>query len=458
MMKYYKQQQYYKIKMNISTISFIMRKAILLSAIFFFIQLFSCKKDGELTPDFDNGNLSINFVDTFSLQTTVLAEDSLRTDLSIYNLLGLYNDPIFGPMSSSIYANVALSGASTDFGTSVVIDSVVLTLDYVELYGDTATPMSINVYELTAPLVTSTNYYSNTFTSYQSTSLASSTFIPNLKDSILTTVDSVMHKPHLRIKLTNSTFLTNLANGSPYADNTAFSSVFKGIYITTADSVGNTTLTPGAGSIASFDINSSLSTITVYYNNSLADSLQESFKINSETTKYSRFAHNYAGTDVLKHINNDPTKDTTVTYVSTMAGVKTKIEMPTIKELAKNGSIIINKAELVFTIANNTEGDFDEAISSLSLVGTNSAGETIFLPDFYEGLDYYGGTLVNGGSSKTYTFNISRHIQQLLYHSTTDYELYLLANGGSTTAKRSVISSEKNVISKIRLNITYSKL
>ena len=72
-----------------------MRKAILLSAIFFLVQLFSCKKDGELSPDFDSGNLSINFTDTFSLQTSVLEEDSLRTDLSIYHLLGLYNDPIF---------------------------------------------------------------------------------------------------------------------------------------------------------------------------------------------------------------------------------------------------------------------------------------------------------------------------------------------------------------------------
>ena len=444
--------------MNIIKVDFSMRKAILLSAIFFLVQLFSCKKDGELAPDFDNGNLSINFVDTFSLKTTVLAEDSLRTDLSIYNLLGLYNDPIFGPMSSSIYANVSLSGTSTDFGTSVVIDSVVLTLDYVELYGDTATPMSINVYELTAPLATSTLYYSNTYTSFQSTPLGSSTFIPNLKDSILTAVDSVMHKPHLRIKLTNPTFITNLTNGSPYADNTAFTSVFKGLYITTADSVGNTTLLSGTGSIASFNMNSSLSTVTVYYNNSTSDSLQESFKINSETVKYSRFAHNYTGTDVIKHINNDPTKDTTLTYVSTMAGVKTKIEMPTIKELNKNGNVIINKAEIVFTITNNSEGNFDNAISSLSLVGINASGETVFLSDFYEGLDHYGGTLIDGGTSKTYTFNISRHIQQLLYHSTTDYGLYLLANGGSTTAKRSVINSEKNLVSKIRLNITYSKL
>ena len=439
-----------------------MRKAILLSAIFFLTLLFSCKKDGELSPDFDSGNLSINFTDTFSLQTKVLEEDSLRTDLSIYNLLGLYNDPIFGPVSSSIYTQVLLTGANLDFGSAPILDSVVLTLDYVELYGDTASTMTINVYKLLSDLSDNTDYYSNSYVAHEVLPLASLTFTPNLSDSVPTLYNNTTYKPHLRIKLPN-TFGIDILNNSPFTSSTDFLSFLKGFYITTQDSVTNTSISPGSGSIVSFNLNSSLSTLSIYYHYNESEKaiipLKYDFSISTDGVKYSRFAHNYAGTDVLKHITNNPTKDTTVTYVSTMAGVKTKIEMPTIKDLSKFGNIVINKAELVFTIESNSEGNFDEAISSLSLVGINSAGETVVLSDYSEIL---GGSskepLVDEGTSKTYSFKLSRHIQQLLFHSTTDYGLYLLATGGSTTAKRSVISSEKNLISKIRLNITYSKL
>ena len=147
--------------------NFYMRKAFVFSAIFFLIGLFSCKKDGELKPDFDDGGLAINFVDTFSITTKLIEEDSIRTDLSIYNLLGLYNDPIFGPMSSSIYSQVVLSGVNVDFGSdTAVLDSVVLTLDYEALYGDTASPMSINVYVLDESLNASNQYYSDYYTRF----------------------------------------------------------------------------------------------------------------------------------------------------------------------------------------------------------------------------------------------------------------------------------------------------
>jgi hypothetical protein len=446
--------------MNKITSIFLMRKAIFLSAIFFLTLLFSCKKDGELTPDFDNDNLSINFTDTFSLVTSVVEEDSIRTDLSIYNILGLYHDPIFGPVSSSIYANVALSGTNTDFGAGVSIDSVVLTLDYQGLYGDTSSLLSINVYELNAPLDEATDYYSNMYSSSQSVLLGSSTFLPNIVDSVWTAVDSTMHKPHLRIKLIDPTFITNLENGSPYIDDAAFSSVFKGLYITNTDSsIYTTTIPSNTGALAYFNLNSSLSTVTVYYNNSASDSLQESFKINSETVKYCRFAHNYANTDVIKHIAPvDPSHDPTVSYVSAMAGVKTKIEIPNIKELAQNGNIIINKAELVITIENPvvTEGDFNSPLPSLALVGINSNFESVFLPDYYEGPDYFGGVL--NTTYKTYRFNIARHIHQLAYSTEIDNGMYLIANSASILANRSVISSENSSISKIKLEITYSKL
>lgn len=433
-----------------------MRKAITLSAIFFLIGLFSCKKDGELKPDFDDGGLAISFVDTFSVTTQVVREDSLRTDLSVYNLLGLYHDPIFGPTSASIYTQVLLTGVNVDLESSTsTLDSIVLTLDYEVLYGDTAAPMSINVYELSTDLNNSNEYYSNSHTPHYSTPIGSLTFTPNLDDSVSIGFDNSKKIPHLRVKLSN-TFGQSIMNGdiqgsNDMVDNSTFTSFMKGLYITTVDSVNNTSLASGQGSILSFDMNSSLSTVTIYYN----DTSKYDFTINSEGVKYNRFDHNYTGTDIEVHLNNSITKDTTVTYVSSMAGVKTRLDIPNIKDITSNGTVVINKAEIVLTVENGSEGNFDDPVSSMSLVGIDENGDAFFIPDFFEGLDHYGGDYDE--DTKTYTFNISRHINDLIYH-TNNYGMYIIANGSAISADRSVLGSEKNSISELKLNITYSKI
>ncbi len=430
--------------MNITS-NFILRKALFLSAIFFLTFVFSCKKDGKLTPDFENSNLSINFTDTFSVNTMVVQEDSLRTDLSNTNLLGLYNDPIFGPASSSIYTQVLLTGVSVDFGVAPVLDSIVLSLDYLGFYGD-GFPMTVEVYKLTDSLDPNTDYYSNSSVARESIPLASTTFTPNLGSDLSITLDTALGNAIL--------------NNAPYADNTALESVFKGLYITVKDSVTGAIIGKKRGSIAYFDLNSANSTVSLFYHYNVLpkNSSKYDFSINSEGVKFSHFEHNYTGTDIEAHINALPTKDTTVTYVSTMSGVKTKIEIPNIKDLVNDGTVSINKAELIFTLENGTEVNLGDALSTLSLVGIDATGSAVFLPDFFEGEEHYGGVLVDEGSFKTYTFNISRHIHQLVYNTTTDYGMYLIANGSTTIANRSVLGSENSPTFKIKLEITYSKL
>ena len=449
-----------------------MRKGLVLFAIFFLTFLFSCKKDGKLSPDFDNNNLTILFTDTFSLKTSLVKEDSLRSDLAIFNLLGLYNDDLFGPTSSSIYTQVTLTGLNVDFGSATpTLDSIVLTLDYLGLYGDETTPISINVYELTDPFSTSDPYFSNdTSLAYNPVPIGSiSNIIPNLSDSVNLVFQSEIKKPHLRIKLSDAfgqSIMAADANGSnDLTDNVAFTAFMKGLYITTNETVSSTSLAAGTGSILQLDMNSEMSTVTLYYHtknktstNQLEDNnyLKYDFTINTDGVKYSQFAHNYSGKNVEKHLNNDPTRDSTVTYISRMAGVKTKLEIPNIKDIIADGNVIINKAELVLTIENLSEDNFAEAMSTLSVVGIDENGSATFIPDFFEGSDYYGGGL--DATARTYSFNIARHINDLVYSTTTDYGMYIISNGASSSPGRSVIGTDKNLVSTMKLNITYSKL
>ncbi|NQX98449.1 MAG: DUF4270 family protein [Flavobacteriales bacterium] len=440
------------------TSNLLLRKAFFLSVAFFLTFLFSCKKNGELSPDFDNGNLSVNFTDTFSIKTSLVQEDSLRTDLSTSHILGIYRDPIFGLVSSSIYSQVILTGVNVDFNAPVSsFDSIVLTLDYLGLYGDTLWPMTVNVFELSDALDKGTDNYSNTYVAHNSTPLGSTTFTPNLSDSITTIPsDTIVQKAHLRIRL-DDTFGQNImaadASGTnDLSNNNSFTSFMKGLYITTNDSVSTSSLNTNEGSLIYFDMNSPLTTLTVYYQ----DSLSYNFTINAEGEIFSRFDFNYTGTDIEKHLTNDISRDQTVTYVATMGRVKTKIELPTIKDLNKNGAVTINKAELTFTVKSGSDLSPDDLLESLTLIGINATGEGVFLPDALEGLDHYGGTYDE--TTNSFTYNITRHIHQLVYNTPIDYGMYLIANGATTIANRAVINSENSPTFEIKLEITYSKI
>jgi hypothetical protein len=444
-----------------NTFNSILRKAFFLSAIFFLTLLFSCKKDGELSPNFDNGNLAINYVDTFSITTSVEREDSLRTDGLLLNMVGLYNDPIFGPVSSSIYTQVLLTGVDLSFGTiTTLVDSAVLTLDYVGLHGNTATSMTVNVFELDDNLDKDIDYYSSNSSAYKPTSIASLNYTPNMiPDSFDIGFDTIRRKSHLRIKLDN-TFGDAILGATPsqLSDDESFTNFMKGFYITTSETVNNTTLSQSDGSIAYFDMNSELSTLTLYYD----DTSSYSFTINTSAEKYSYFAQNYTGTDVEAHLNNDnANKFDSLTYVSSMAGVKTKIELPTIQDLYKDGPVVINKAEIIFTVEQNSELPNDAIDETIYLVGIDVDGNQIILADNNSTIEsdpaHFGGTYDSG--TKSYTFNISRHLHQILTSTTPNYGMYLVSSSAKTEANRVVLGSgKKNGAYKARLEITYSKI
>ncbi|MGB0887780.1 MAG: DUF4270 family protein [Vicingaceae bacterium] len=442
--------------MNIN-ITLLLQKTFFFSVLFLMTLLFSCKKDGALSPDFDNGDLSISFIDTLDIETTVLQEDSLRTDLSTSNLLGAFNDPIFGPVSSSIYTNIDAIGFPLSFGSSVSIDSVVLSLDYITSYGNIATTMTVNVYELVNPLSASVDYYSSTYTSTKTTLLGSTTYKAADVDSVLTLVDSVMHPPQLRVTLNDPSLIAALKNGSPFNSTSDLNNALAGIYIVTTDSANSSSpLAVNTGAISYFNLNSSVSKVTVYYNNSDADSLQEDLIINSDTKKYSQFSYNFTGTDIEKHLTNNTNKDSTRLYVATLGRAKSKIMLPNIKDLIKDGPVVINKAELIFSLEDGTDDALNKAMVNLALTGINESNQATFLPDNFEGTDHFGG--IYDDELKTYRFNISRHVHDLLYNTTTDYGMYLKATNSSVTANRVVIGSEKSTSYKLRLEITYSKI
>jgi len=435
-----------------------LRKALLLSVLFLMV-LMSCKKDGELFPEFNNENLTIHFTDTLNIVTTLLKDDSIRTDIAGANLLGIYNDSVFGPASASFYTEITLAGSNVNFENNAVIDSVVLSMKYVgvnSLYGSIVAPMNIEVYRLTQQL-TASAYYSNDILTYNPTPLGSLSFLPNLTDTVQVTQNgsTTWQAAHIRIPLSNTfgqEILDAGKDANVIANNTDLKALVNGLYITPSTNVTNTTLSKSEGAILYLDMNSSLSTLTVFYSNDNGSEKSYSFIINSESKKFNHFEHNYTGTEIEKQLTN-VANDSTLTYVQAMGGVKTKLMIPNLKNLSSDGKIIVNKAEIIFPVSEI--GDNLASIPTLALTGINANNEATFLIDYFENAAYFGGTY--NASNKTYTFNISRHIQDLINNNTVDYGMYLIATGSSIQANRSVLNSFKHPSNKIKLNITYSK-
>ena len=130
----------------------------------------------------------------------------------------------------------------------------------------------------------------------------------------------------------------------------------------------------------------------------------------------------------------------TNTYVQSMAGYKTVIEvehLDTLKTFFKNKAI--NRVNLSFELDGLDTADFSPH-GRMYLVRVDKEGKDYFLTDYIvEGEDHFGGK-VEGGK---YTFNITRYFHQLLNNEDYTNKLYLVAGGGAVNANRTILPKNK---------------
>ena len=113
------------------------RKVFILSATFLFALFLgvSCKKKENgigLNGLDQDALLNSEGIDTFSLITFTIEDDSVITKDPASAVLGTYNDPKFGLMSAEFYTQIRLSGVNPNFGdiSTITVDSIILGLEY----------------------------------------------------------------------------------------------------------------------------------------------------------------------------------------------------------------------------------------------------------------------------------------------------------------------------------------
>src|SRR5690606_1433791 len=138
------------------------------------------------------------------------------------------------------------------------------------------------------------------------------------------------YEPHLRLKLSQN-FVDKFQNAQPgnLGSNNAFQDYFNGLKIT-CDGSG---VGAGQGNVVYFNLNSPISGIAVYYN----DTGKYIFPVGTNGAKINLFTQDFSGVPgILTHLA-DTTGNFNNTYVQSMAGLKTRVEIPYLLNLLDSG-------------------------------------------------------------------------------------------------------------------------
>lgn len=439
----------------------------------FILIAFSCSKPSLIGSDFlEDEKAILQFQDTFDLSLFTVTTDSVVvhsgeniTRQLVTYLLGDVQDPIFGRYSAEIYAQPLLPGVATSLIGST-LDSVVLQLRYDTLgtYGTILDPVTIEVYRMAENPAFNREYFSNQTFETLPDLLGSITFIPKPKDSVTVfhPSDTTTFAPHLRIPLDIAKMSDLLMQDTAVFQNQdSFLNYFNGLHIK---------MTSGGNTMLGFNLVSSVSGLTYYYDRTTAEDLQFKFLITSGSVKTVHMTHDYTGSVVAEALTPEPEDD--YAYVQGMSGVAMYMQ---VDGLDKIGDAIINQAqiELYCTFPDGDMGNLyppirylitqektdsslvnsEDVSRALTLTGSSTTTESFNL--------IYGGkvTETDPGPPAIYRYNmnITNQITDI-YKGNKENIIYFNPFGKGNYPHRAVIIGPNHPTYAPRLRISYTAL
>lgn len=422
----------------------------------------SCKKMPQHIGDSLQPNSSyihVAFTGEQNIESSVERIDSLSTKSATYSLLGDLYDPHFGNSNMSFYTQIGLTSNDMQWGEGAVTDSIVLQMMYSGYYGDTLTPMTIHIFEVTEDMDgdSTLTYYSNR--SFQiGEELANYTFSPRPK-TYNNIDDDTLNSAVIRIPIDNTLgerFINDEESG--FTSNERFMDYFKGLYL-------DCEIPAGTGSICYFNLLHTKSYLRIYYHNEY-DTTFYDFNVSDKYIRFNHFEHNY--NTAQAPITFDDTLYNPYLYVQSTAGVRSKLKFPNIAQWAKdqNTNVLINEAKLIMTgatgLVNGIQNDTSMFTPPVQLVvaKANEDGSYSILPDQYVGTNYFGGYY--DPKTDQVWFRISEYIQDLILSGpeSEDYGIYVYTYSGSFNAKRWIFHGpdSPDTTKALRLEIIYSQI
>lgn len=412
--------------------------------------------------------------------------DAVQTNLLPTNILGVYNDPVYGQRTASILTQLSLQEYPPDFGVNPVLDSVVLTLPYFSteigrtednvplyeldsVYGDQPYHLKISKsnyflsdYDPETDFEEIQKYYSNQGEEIENNIseeiifYQDSTFVPSA-ESIVTVAEvdgedeTSYSKPALRVNLTErfgDFFTENIIENTGSAElmnSNNFKNFLRGLYIQAIP-------TGGEGNMMLLNLSDAKAGIRLYYS---YDAVDEHTGETTDEREEAAFVVGFNGTRVNVLDDNFTLPEDDNIYLEGGEGTLAVIDLFTEEQLEdlRDNEWLINEANLVFYVNQDVmEGSIGEP-------------ERIYLYDFNKNtpvIDYYYdlGTYPSGltklghfgqlerdanGNGIRYKIKITDHVSHILNRDSTNTKLGLVVSQNIDFTATSAVKDNENV-------------
>ncbi len=387
---------------------------------------------------------SRNYEEEGTIKSFTYTDEKIRVDHPTVNLIGSFNDPLFGRTDGSFAAQLRIA-SNPDFDTTATLDSLILRLTYKEIYGDTATAQTLKVYEMLGDLEYDAKYMStyNLKALASTTPMGSASFIPRFKTDSAKT-DTVTQYVRFHIDPAVGNRLLKF-DSLQMVSNEEFLQHFKGIYIEATPVNRKGTL---------IGLSTTSTAMGLYYHTATKDSLFFPYNVSANSANVAAFDHNYQKSNFIAHLNQDVIQDTLI-YLQPTGGTKVKVDIPSLAKWKDSTQYVIDRASLVFYVDTiSTDMDRYNIPSRVYLKYMDSSGTETFPKDSELSSNYYGGYY--DSSTGSYTFNITRHLQQIIKGEVETTSFYLVPADRSGSANRVVLKSG-NSSQPIKLQVKYTR-
>lgn len=421
----------------------------------------SCKK----SPETIGNNLisDNNYIGVYHTDTTAIVchsyFDSISTGNAASALLGATKDPVFGATEAGFYTQFRPSVAGQSFGNNPVLDSLVLQLCISGYYGDTMVMQTVHAYTLIDSLTMDSSYYSHSSVAMENIDQANSHhFSPRPRTKVHIIGNDTVTQPIIRIPLRQAlgNYLMTL-DTTAYSRPDLFKQHFKGLYLTCAPVSMD-------GAISYINLtNNTYSLLQLYYHNAASPDkpMRYSFYVTSSDAYFNHFDHDYTQGSpdfVSQLVDGQEALGQSSVYLQAMGGVRTWVKFPNLShwtDSLEGSHLVVNEAKLILPASTILTDSIFKAPSNYILLGFNADSTTYLLPDYYEGLSYFGGTY--DASSQSVTFRVTEYLQSVIMEKKENVGLCLGINGAAYNASRLVINGpESNEMKKMHLEVTYS--
>jgi hypothetical protein len=423
------------------------------------------KEGGDLLPKSDF--VSVSASDTIHALSYLRYDDSVRTDNPQISYIGQEVNPYFGTTKAGFVTQIRLNPAWD--GLAFTVDSMKLILHILSVSGGGSDVLhSISLYEISNQIYTDSAYYSSSpipLTGFKVTDLP----IPTLRSD---TINDVVIKIPDGIEFGN--YLIRDTSQLFYNNNKAdFRAYFKGLYFQMDPSSDNLML-----SLSLIYNQLKYYNYFVLYGHDDAGVIVEySFNLDAKNKNaaFNVFKHDFTTAtigDKMAHRNT--TYKDTLSYLQSLNGVYTKIELPGLEKLKSDPSfakIAVNRAKLTipvkFDSENNTKHISKSLPANLYLRYKGANGTKYTVPDYSMSASDVNHAFFDGKLdtvNKVYNFNIPAYVQAYLKDATDVLKPEVEVFESSGSQSQTVMESHRDVIfeankskTPVKFEFTYTK-